>query len=385
MKFIFGAYGTLEDVYPVLSLAKEFQRNGFDVSFITYSVFQNLVEREMPGVEALYVCNAEQYQAMTESPQSWDDEYCRDHHFQVCAQYAIEPSYRYIESLSKLADCAVVALKICTGALWACEYLGLPFFRVTLSPLDVRSKLRLPFQALEVESKSGENGGDIELLRSADVVQQYWQIIDDRRSPHNLVILNGYRDRMALPRLTSETELSAPESVLHIGLYPSAFGMHDETCGPILMTGFPRKPVVKSLIQSETINKKVVYTTGTGIPGSYECFLAFDDICRRINRRGIFLCKNPVFPAEVVSNYVEVVKFCNMDRLLAESDLLFHHGGIGTVADAVNAAIPQVVIPRAFDQFDNANRVVTQNELKHCIWRTEAWDVGACAKSSFGP
>ncbi len=124
------------------------------------------------------------------------------------------------------------------------------------------------------------------------------------------------------------------------------------------MSGFPGKPTATLPHQSETISKKLVYTTGTGIPGSYQCFLAFEDLCRKINRRGIFLCKNPMFRAHVARDYVEVVEFCDMDRLLAESDLIIHHGGIGTVADAINAAIPQIVIPRAFDQFDNANRVV---------------------------
>ena len=137
MKFIFAAYGTLGDVYPVLSLAKAFRSNGFDVSFITYSVFQDLVEQEMPGVEAYYLCNAEQYQAMTESPQSWDDERCRDHHFQVCAQHAVEPSCRYIESLSKSAGCAVIALKVCV-AYRALSY-GVPLLPST-TPLGRNAK-----------------------------------------------------------------------------------------------------------------------------------------------------------------------------------------------------------------------------------------------------
>jgi rhamnosyltransferase subunit B len=37
--------------------------------------------------------------------------------------------------------------------------------------------------------------------------------------------------------------------------------------------------------------------------------------------------------------------------------MLVHHGGIGTTAQALRAGRPQLVIPMAHDQFDNAARV----------------------------
>ena len=43
--------------------------------------------------------------------------------------------------------------------------------------------------------------------------------------------------------------------------------------------------------------------------------------------------------------------------VLPRAALLIHHGGIGTVAQAVAAGIPQLMVPRAFDQFDNAARI----------------------------
>jgi UDP:flavonoid glycosyltransferase YjiC (YdhE family) len=37
--------------------------------------------------------------------------------------------------------------------------------------------------------------------------------------------------------------------------------------------------------------------------------------------------------------------------------LLAHHGGIGTTAEALRAGTPQLIVPLAHDQFDNAARV----------------------------
>jgi len=44
--------------------------------------------------------------------------------------------------------------------------------------------------------------------------------------------------------------------------------------------------------------------------------------------------------------------------VLSRTALIVHHGGIGTLAQAVKAGIPQLVVPNAHDQFDNAWRIV---------------------------
>ncbi|MEO7577512.1 MAG: nucleotide disphospho-sugar-binding domain-containing protein [Massilia sp.] len=36
---------------------------------------------------------------------------------------------------------------------------------------------------------------------------------------------------------------------------------------------------------------------------------------------------------------------------------MIHHGGIGTTAEALRAATPQLIVPLAHDQFDNGARV----------------------------
>ena len=54
---------------------------------------------------------------------------------------------------------------------------------------------------------------------------------------------------------------------------------------------------------------------------------------------------------------VRVLKFVDQPNVLAGADVVVHHGGAGTVLGALAAAIPQVVIPQAADQFANAARI----------------------------
>ncbi|MEE2780612.1 MAG: nucleotide disphospho-sugar-binding domain-containing protein, partial [Planctomycetota bacterium] len=46
-----------------------------------------------------------------------------------------------------------------------------------------------------------------------------------------------------------------------------------------------------------------------------------------------------------------------LSQLLPHAAALVHHGGIGTTSQALATGIPQLIMPMAFDQPDNADRV----------------------------
>ena len=54
---------------------------------------------------------------------------------------------------------------------------------------------------------------------------------------------------------------------------------------------------------------------------------------------------------------VLVRPYVDLGWLLPQARALIHHGGIGTVAEAIRAATPQLILPGRFDQPDNAVRI----------------------------
>ena len=52
------------------------------------------------------------------------------------------------------------------------------------------------------------------------------------------------------------------------------------------------------------------------------------------------------------------VEYAPFGRLFPRAAAVIHHGGIGTTARALAAGVPQLVMPMAFDQHDNAARLV---------------------------
>ena len=78
---------------------------------------------------------------------------------------------------------------------------------------------------------------------------------------------------------------------------------------------------------------------------------------KRLRRRGVFLSKSAQqIPADLPAQIL-YREYAPMNTLLPRSAALVHHGGIGTTAEALAAGIPQLVVPYAYDQFDNGERL----------------------------
>jgi UDP:flavonoid glycosyltransferase YjiC (YdhE family) len=101
----------------------------------------------------------------------------------------------------------------------------------------------------------------------------------------------------------------------------------------------------------------IVFTPGTGNTDVQDFFRTAGGICEKLQHSGIFLSPAISKAAQPSSNRLVVKDFAELSWLLPRAKMLVHHGGIGSVAQAMRAGIPQVVIPDRFDQPDNALRM----------------------------
>ncbi|HTN03980.1 MAG TPA: nucleotide disphospho-sugar-binding domain-containing protein, partial [Planctomycetaceae bacterium] len=73
--------------------------------------------------------------------------------------------------------------------------------------------------------------------------------------------------------------------------------------------------------------------------------------------RGVLLTGHAAqVPARLPDN-VRHFEFASFLELFPLCGAVVHHGGIGTTARALAAGIPQVLLPQAWDQCDNARRI----------------------------
>jgi UDP:flavonoid glycosyltransferase YjiC (YdhE family) len=101
----------------------------------------------------------------------------------------------------------------------------------------------------------------------------------------------------------------------------------------------------------------IAFTFGTGMMHASELFRTGLAACERLGVRGIFLTKfRSQLPSEM-PRWALHCKFAPFQDLFPRCAAVVHHGGIGTVAKALEAGTPQLILPFGFDQLDNALRV----------------------------
>jgi rhamnosyltransferase subunit B len=101
----------------------------------------------------------------------------------------------------------------------------------------------------------------------------------------------------------------------------------------------------------------VVLTPGSGNRQARRWLERALEGTRRLGRRAVILTPHREQVPEPLPADVLWLPYVPLAALLPRAAALVHHGGIGTTAEALRAGVPQVIVPLAYDQFDNAARV----------------------------
>ena len=181
--------------------------------------------------------------------------------------------------------------------------------------------------------------------------------------------LNALRREVGLPpvRRVFRWWLS-PQCAL--GLFPDWYGAPQPDWPPqVRLTGFPLSggreadgpagPALDAGLSAflDAGTPPVAFTFGTGMRHSADLFREAAEACRALGVRGVFLTKfADQVPAPLPSS-VWHATFAPFRHLFPRCAAVVHHGGIGTLAEALAAGAPQLVLPIAYDQTDNAMRV----------------------------
>ena len=196
--------------------------------------------------------------------------------------------------------------------------------------------------------------------------QGIWKLLD------HLVIdpilkpkLNRFRHRLGLPPVSRIFHhwLHSPDLVL--GLFPEWFATPQPDWPPAtVLTGFPfyddaGSSALPTPIQQflEAHPQPLVFTPGSANKHGASFFAEAAKACQTLNQPGLFLTRYPEQLPHPLPSYLIHSSYTPLSQLLPHCAALVHHGGIGTCSQALQAGIPQLIQPYAFDQFDNAARI----------------------------
>ncbi|MFO0975283.1 MAG: glycosyltransferase [Planctomycetaceae bacterium] len=348
--YLLTTFGSSGDVYPMLGLAKELQRRGHRVSLATNAHFESACQAN--DVEFHALGTSEEFEASIRNPDLWKPNKAFVHVFR-CLMPVVRRQYELIRSLREQGPLVTISNCLALGARMAHEKLNIPNVTIHLQPAVLWSRFDPPTLPNVFGPKWLRNL--LYKLGCRFVV-----------NPVSLPFVNEWRAELELPPIRSLPEWWHSPSLV-VCLFPEWFApKQPDWPANLVQTDFPLwndqsgKGLAPELARFVTAGPPpVVFAAGTGNIHGASFFRAAAGACEQAGLRGILLTKFAEQLPQNLSANILYVPYVPLDDLLPSCAALVHHGGIGTMSQALAAGIPQLIMPLAHDQFDNAARVRT--------------------------
>ncbi|MFN8610557.1 MAG: glycosyltransferase [Vulcanimicrobiota bacterium] len=232
------------------------------------------------------------------------------------------------------------------------EQRGLPTVMVHLSPAVFRSNLTPP-----VLLPSGPLPGWLPTW----LLKIYWWLADRLMIDRLLGRpFNQFRRELGLQPVRRIMDSWMHQVDLSLALFPEWFFRAPDWPANLIQTDFPlydrdRDDRLEPDLQAwlEAGEAPVIITGGSAFANRRPFYQECLDAVRSLGRRALVVTRHD----SNVPEDCRRVEYAPFSQLLPRGAVLIHHGGIGTVAQSLASGIPQLIVPQAHDQFDNAYRV----------------------------
>mgnify|MGYP000999447152 CR=1 FL=1 len=348
--------GSSGDVNPFLWMGKILQAHGHRVRILANSHFDSAAR--MAGVELVPIGSREEYEAMIQDPVVWHPRRGTPYVLRSASSLAI----RYFERIRDLTrdepDTLLIGSALAFGARLAREKLGLKLLSAHLQPSLFRSLHRTPTYSR----------GTAWLDRSPIWVKKLaFHVMDRVIARHTLPQLRAAcrQEGVAAPGRVFREWWHSPDGVL--ALFPEWFGpSQPDWPSPVHHLGFPLYDLGEEPIRDRELLEfldsgpaPVLFTPGSAMAHGHRFFETALKSCQELGRRAVFATNHPEQLPPKLPASVFACRYVPFSRLMPRVALAVHHGGIGTLSQALLAGIPQICMPLSHDQPDNAVRLET--------------------------
>ncbi len=332
----------------MLGLALELQRRGNDVLFATNAHYLPIAQSE--GLECEPLGTEQDFQNCIRHPDLWHPFRSFRYLYQslqpmLQRQYDLHVERRQRGPLIGITNCLGM------GAFVARDRWHLPVITLHVQPAVLWSDVQPP--------KLPGFAGPRWMRRALHRMGERF-VIDATVCPS----LNRWRHELGLGSVSKISRWwNSPSGVLC--MFPSWYS-EPQTDWPAgwMQTDFPlwnhrsdegMPDAVASFLAGG--DKPLVFTPGSANIHGRDFFQAALEACRILKRRGIFLTEFPDQVPKDLPDSLMHARYVPLDLLLQHAAAFIHHGGIGSTSQAMHAGIPQIIVPWAHDQFDNAERI----------------------------
>ena len=351
MHAILVSMGSHGDVYPFVGLAIRLHARGQRVTLVANEHYRAFALRHGFGFRALI--SDEEWNEMMVNPDVW-------HPVKsviVGARWGLrflERQYALLTELARDEEAVLVAYPPVFAARLVQEKLSCPMVSLVPMPWMVLSALAPP-----------KLSGPVNLPRWAprSVVKLYWRLLEAGadllgRRVNRFGRSLDLKPIRRLPRWGLSPQLT-------VGMFPEWYAPAQPDWPPQMrMAGFPLfDGGSENSLRRDVLDfchaggPPVAFTFGSGMMHAAGMFRTAVEACKTLGTRGIFLTRFEKQLPSPLPPFIHHSTYAPFGQLFPHCAAVVHHGGVGTTAQALAAATPQLVLPLAWDQPDNAARV----------------------------
>ena len=348
------AVGSAGDVYPFIVIGQALCARGHAVTLVATANFQERVERA--GLQFVSGLSQDELDASVQDPGLWHPVKGFATIWKHMARHL--PS-AYAQQLALVRDSSEPAIIVAstlglTGRLLQ-EAHGVPLVTVHLAPSCF----------LTAHDTSVRRGLDWPRSLPRPVVRLILNLVERvMLDPVVRPAINRLRATLNLApvRRVMSRWLHSPQQV--ICAFPPWFAAPQPDWPPnTVCTGFPRMPVSEGQLDPDLQrfidagSPPIVVTPGSAMAHGGRFIARALAAAAALNLRVVVVTPYREQLPAILPPSVHHAAYAPFDLLAPRAAAFVHHGGIGTSATVLAAGKPQLVVPFAFDQPDNAARL----------------------------
>lgn len=359
-RIVFATFGSFGDLHPYIAVARALKDRGHRPLVASFTEFREAVEAagiEFAPMRPDMARFGDRMDVMEQLVDPW-----RGPELLVRRMFIphAPESYADLAGACRGADLLVTHPLAFAGPLLA-EKEGLPWVSTALSPMTMFSAhdpSLFPAAPWMLWARRLGVAPYRLLFRIPRAMVRRWE------SP-----LRAFRAELGLPAIDQVAQFEGQFSPrLHLALFSGALARPQPDWPPnTVVCGFPRydgvQPDAGTRAALEAFlaagEPPVVFGLGSSavmVAGDF--WRAAIEAAGRLGRRAILLTGAPPQSLGAVPATVRVFEYLPYSIVFPRGTAIVHSGGIGTLAQALAAGRPQLIVPVAFDQPDNARRAV---------------------------
>ncbi len=353
MHVIIGAVGTSGDTLPLIELGRHLMAAGHEVDFIGLAYFER--RARWAGLRFHPAGQPGLFEAMASDATVWDWHVGFRSLWKVL-RAAMADTFATVERLRR-HDSVLVGSSGAVGIRLAQEKFSLPAMTVHMSPFYFFSR---------EENCLGGLGAWPQWMPR--IIRRFVLNMIDRFYIDGACAdeVNRFRQAIGLPtaRHIFTRWINSPDRV--VCAVPTWFAAHQidwpvnsiSTAFPVAQTSEAWTPSAALTAFLAAGDAPIVVSACTGAGAAATFFQRAIEAARLANRRVILVSRFQSQIPQPLPDFAFLIDYAPFDKLFPHACALIHNGGIGTMALAMRARLPQIIVPFAYDQFFNAMRLV---------------------------